>query len=251
MLSDNHLYGKKRNRYLKRRRPNPVTCIIGMKCADGVVIAGDQRVLRGAEYSDEPKILQPFQNFVVGASGISGLMDKFLYETNTFLTSDEGKGIDWRGFLYYLEDLAFALFDRYGKRLEVDEQVEVGAYHFDVLFGCKPYVTEAKLYHLYRNGFSQEVKRFDIIGHGQPHALPFIKTLYNEKRTMSEMAKIAAFTLTLIDEAKIDLSVGGFPQIYIIPNEKEGNAQELSETEIKNLLGATSPTIALKSLLKL
>lgn len=192
-----------------------MTCIIGMKCADGVVIAGDRRVLRGTEYSEEPKIFEPFENFVVGASGVSGLMDKFLYEMNAFLRSEDAKGIDWRGFVLELEDIAFRLFDKYNERLKVGEQLEISPYYFDVLFGCKEYATEAKLYHLYRNGFSQEVKRFDIIGHGQPHALPFIKALYNEKRTMSEMTKIAAFTLKLIDEAKIDWSVGGFPQIYI------------------------------------
>lgn len=231
------------------RGKKPVTCIIGMKCVDGVVIAGDRRVLRGAEYSEEPKIFEPFPDFVVGASGVSGLMDKFLYEMNVFLRSEEAKGIDWRGFLYALEDLAFGLFKRYSERLAVDEQIEVGAYYFDVLFGCKPIINEAKLYHLYRNGFSQEIKRFDIIGHGQPHALPFVKPLYNEKRTMSEMVKISAFTLKLIDEAKIDLSVGGEPQIFIIPN--EGKAKELSREEINNLAGAVSPPNSLESMLNL
>jgi len=249
MLSDKNLIAYKptiSSRIIRRKKP--ITCIIGMKCVDGVVIAGDRRVLRGTEYSEEAKISEPFPDFVVGASGVSGLMDKFLYEMNVFLQSDNAKGIDWRGFLYVLEDLAFGLFDRYKERLEVDEQVEVGAYYFDVLFGCKPIVNVAKLYHLYRNGFSQEVKRFDIIGHGQPHALPFIKALYNEKRTMSEMVKISAFTLKLIDEANVDLSVGGEPQIFTIPN--EGKAKELFRKEINNLLGTLSPTQILESILK-
>ncbi len=251
-MRDNHFYPKPSNKYLKKRMFRPVTCIIGVKCIDGVVIAGDKRVLRGTEFSDEPKILQPFPNFVLGASGVSGLMDKFLYEMDFFLRSPNAKGIDWRGFGYALEDIASNLFERYRTRLEVDETVEIGAYYFDVLFGCKPFETEAKLYHLYRNGFNQEVKRFDIIGHGQPHALPFIKALYKESRTMNEMVKVAGFTLKLIDEAKIDLSVGGEPQIWLIPNEKDANAEELIPEKVNNILDKASyPTSILETILNI
>ena len=253
MKRDNKLFKRKKpNRYLKRRELKPMTCIIGVKCADGILIVGDRRVLRGTEYSDEPKILQPFHNFVVGASGVSGLMDKFLYEMDFFLRSPEAKDLDWRSFGYALEDIASNLFARYRARLEVDETVEIGAYYFDVLFGCKPFETEAKLYHLYRNGFSQEVKRFDIIGHGQPHALPFIKALYKESRTMNEMVKVAGFTLKLIDEARIDLSVGGEPQIWLIPNDKDTNAEELPPEKVNNILGkAAYPTSIMETILKI
>jgi 20S proteasome alpha/beta subunit len=217
-----------------------MTCIIGVRCVDGVVLAGDRRVLRGTEYSDEPKIKRAFSGFVVGASGLSGLMDKFLFEMELYMGSESfKKEPSWRNFLNVLEDIVAKLFDRYGSRLDENEVIETGAFAFDVLCACKEYLDKASLYHLYRNGFAQQVKTFDIIGHGLYCALPFIKTLYNEKRTMIEMAKVCAFTLKLIDEANIDLTVGGEPQIFLIPD--NGDEKELSQKEINDLLNSFKP----------
>jgi 20S proteasome alpha/beta subunit len=251
-LEQNLLCKKNRNRYLKKRRKKLTTCIIGIVCKDGVVLAGDRKVLRGAECSFEPKISEPFEGFVVGASGISGLMDKFLQEMNFWLNNPElkKKPIGWREFLYGLEDIAWGLFQRYDQRLSVQENVEVGACDFDVLIGCKEYQDRAKLYHLYRNGFSSEVKSFDIIGHGYPYALPFIKALYEEKLEMVQAVRLSAFALKLIDEANIDLTVGGEPQIWKIPNNND--AKELSIKEVDKILGTSKyPTSVLQTILKI
>jgi len=211
-----------------------MTCIIGIKCVDGVVLAGDKRILRGTEFSDEPKIITPFINYLVGASGLSGIMDKFLYEMNLFLRAPREEGLDWRMFLFGIEDIALNLYRRYENRLDIAGSAEIGAYYFDVLMAYKPYENSAVLSHMYGTGFSTEVKTFDVIGHGRPSALPFIKSLYNENRSMYEMSKVVAFTLMLIDEAKIDLSVGGFPQIFNLPD--IGDARELTEVEILDMI---------------
>jgi len=232
----------------------PLTCIIGIRCIDGVVLAGDQRVLRGTEYSNEKKIIQAFPGFVLGASGLVGLMDKFLYQMREWQKSDEATKIpySWWQFLNVLEDITTTLFARYGQRLGAEEEIQVGAFDFDVLCGCKEFKDKATIYHLYRNGFAQEVKTFDIIGHGTPHALPFIKTLYNQKRKMQDMAKVAAFTLKLIDEEKIDLTVGGSSQVYLIPDIGDyGSEKELTEQETSNLLNNVSPSDVLAGLFKL
>lgn len=218
-----------------------MTLIIGARCLDGVVIAGDRRVLRGTEYSEEKKILEPFKNFVIGASGISGLMDKFLYEINHYLISDERHEnvLTWRNFSYYMEDLAFQLFERYGSRLELISNAEMGAYAFDVLYAYKEYADNATLFHMYPNGFSTEVKKFDIIGHGYPHAMPFFKTVYNSEMKMDEIIKLCIFIFKLIDQEKIDLSVGGVPQIFKIPD--KSGAVELSENRVKSMFDSISP----------
>jgi len=123
--------------------------------------------------------------------------------------------------------------------------MEIEPYYFEVLYGCKEYPDRATLYHMYRTGFSTEVSRFDVIGHGQPHALPFLKTLYHPSITMDEMIKLCTFILKLIDEEKIDLSVGGKPQIFKIPD--NGDAIELSEDEIDKVIeGVASPKEKLK-----
>jgi 20S proteasome alpha/beta subunit len=253
-LEHNYLYKKKGNRYLKKRRKKLTTCIIGIVCKDGVVLAGDRKVLRGAECSFEPKISEPFPGFVVGASGISGLMDKFLYQTHVFLNSAEAKEkkYGWKEFLETLEDITYSLFKRYDARLSVNEQVEVGACDFDVLIGCKEYQNKAKLYRLYRNGFSSEIKRFDIIGHGYPYALPFVKALYKDELNMTQAVKISGFALKLIDEANIDLTVGGEPQIWMIPDDEKQQPRELAKEEVNKILGTASyPTSVLEAILKI
>jgi hypothetical protein len=210
--------------------------------------------MRGAECSFEPKISEPFKGFVVGASGISGLMDKFLQEMNVWLSDPElkKKSLGWREFLYGLEDIAWGLFQRYDQRLSVQEDVEIGACDFDVLIGCKEYLDKAKLYHLYRNGFSNEVKGFDIIGHGYPYALPFIKTLYRDDLKMSQAVKISAFALKLIDEANIDVTVGGEPQIWQVPHRETDETRELTKDEVDRILGISGyATSALEAILKI
>gem|GEM_PF-1577355 len=232
------------NRYLIRK---PMTLIIGSRCKDGVILAGDRRVLRGTEYSEEKKIIEAFQDFIVGASGISGLMDKFLAGMRRYLESKvDGEELKWKGFECILEDIVYSLFQRYEGRLVEGQNTEIGALYFDVLYGVKEYLDHASLYHMYNNGFSVEVKRFDIIGHGQPHALPFLKKLYYPEITMDKMIKLCVFVLKLIDESNIDLSVGGKPQIWKIPD--KGHAFELPDDEINNLL-SQSATDKLKDII--
>lgn len=243
---DSHLR-KKRHDTLKELGVKPTTCIIGVKCVDGLVLAGDRKVLRGAEYAFEDKIKQIFPNFLVSSSGLSGLMDKFQIEIASYLRSEEAKGKDWWAFLNTLENITNSLFNRYFQRFENDPDSQV--YSFDVLLGCKPIRDQTQLYRLYRNGFAQEVKSFDIIGHGSAYVLPFIKTLYNEKRTMREMAKVSAFSLKLVDEARIDLTVGGEPQIFLVPN--IGDATEMNKAEVDQLLNNVSPSDVLAGLFKL
>ena len=239
-LEHNYLNKKRHNRYLKKRNKKIVTCIIGIKCVDGVVLAADRKVLRGRECSLEKKLRELFPNFIIGESGLTGAMDKFIHETGAYLASGEAASKDYWSFINKLEDISNDLFNRYSPRFAND--VVSDEYTFDVLFGCKPIQDQASLFHMYCNGFAQEVKTFDIIGSGQDHVLPFIKA-------MRDMAKVAAFSLKLVDEASIDVTVGGEPQIFLMPN--NGGTHELSKEEVDQLLNNISPTILLSSILKI
>jgi len=209
-----------------------MTLIIGARCRDGITLAGDRRVLRGTEYSEEKKIRLVFPNFIVGASGVSGLMDNFIRDMTTFIQSRGGR-VAWVEFLNKLEDIIRQLYERYHPRLGAD-------YQFDVLYAFKDTPSTAHLFYIDRRGFSQEIRTFGIIGHGQPHALPFVKALYNSNRTMQEINKLSTFILELVDKHNVDLSVGGKPQIFNVPY--EGDTKELSEEEIDNLIKEVSPT---------
>jgi 20S proteasome alpha/beta subunit len=214
----------RRNKYSCNQINKPMTLIIGVRCQDGVVLAGDRRVMRGTECSEEKKIITPLQDFIVGYSGSTSLMDKFLCSINDYIMAEESSKL-WGDFALFLEDSVADLERRYGQRIDTS---------FDVLYCTKMNTNHANLYHIYNTGISEEMKTFDIIGHGQPHALPFLKAVYYPEITMNKAVRLCAFVLHLIDKCNVDVCVGGKPQIIKIPD--SGDPMEISETEIDNLL---------------
>jgi 20S proteasome alpha/beta subunit len=202
-----------------------MTLIIGIRCRDGVVLIGDRKVVRGTECAEEKKIISKGDDFVIGYSGVTSLMDKFLFNINMYLENPDTSKL-WIHFADFLEDAVAGLRERYIQRIE-----DVS---FDVLYCGKMTTNHANLYHIYNGGFSQEIKTFDIIGHGQPYALPFLKAVYYPEIPIDKAIRLGVFILQLIDTCNVDILVGGKPQVFKIPD--NGNAEEISETEIDNLL---------------
>jgi 20S proteasome alpha/beta subunit len=208
-----------------------MTLIIGVRCKDGVVLAGDRKVMRGAECSEEKEIFEVFNNFIVGYSGLTALLDKFMSEINDYLNNNDDS--TWGEFVPYLEDSVVDIFERYKDRLaNIGSGVEL-----DVLYCAKMTDDHATLCHIPNYGISEEIKSFHIIGCGYPYALPFMKSLYYPEITMDEAIKLCTCILQLIDKFNVNVYVGGIPQIVIIPD--NGNPIEFSDTEIDRLLNDT------------
>jgi 20S proteasome alpha/beta subunit len=55
-----------------------MTLIIGIRCKNGVVIATDQKVIRGGEAEYTNKIFE-INNVALAIEGLTGLADDFLY----------------------------------------------------------------------------------------------------------------------------------------------------------------------------
>lgn len=204
-----------------------MTCIIGARCKDGVLLAGDTRILRGLSIVQQEKIIKLNEIPVVYAySGTTALMDNFLKSVNKLLISDE-KIKNERGdvFREKLEDIVFQIFNRYTRR--TPDHV------LDVFVGYRSPELIAGLYHIYHDGVSENVS-FDIIGSGEPYVRPFIESLYYENIDLNDMTLISCYVLGLMDELGVDISVGGTPQIVLIKDKSTDNEiLQLDYDEVK------------------
>jgi|Deesub1362A_J573_1020465.scaffolds.fasta_scaffold00418_13 20S proteasome alpha/beta subunit len=215
-----------------------MTLVIGAKCKDGVVLVADRRVIRGVESSEEKKIISPLENFVVGFSGNVGIMDKFVKEIDHLfekreLARQQGEELEdltWRAFFNWLEELMKWLYDRYNPRLKAlsDE------FDLSLLIGCKQFEYRADLYFMNRTGIAYEIKSFEAIGSGRFHAMPFLKAIYDEGISIERMVKLGVFIVDLLDAIGVDLTVGGLPQVFVLPN--IGSPYELTDKEILAIL---------------
>jgi 20S proteasome alpha/beta subunit len=236
---------KPKNRKQFNNSPK-MTCIIGGKCIDGVVLVADKKIVDEksnlVEYKEKLFIFQResfYYPIVVGSSGTIPLYDKFkreaietIQEINPvpppfdyrnfnagnfqvsgriyFYSSDTSKEVTLYPYLKKLEDI----IKKYKK-----EYISRG---FDVLFAAQVQHKGAVLSHIREDGLSDDINGFTAIGSGGPAAIVFLKGLYQTDFTMSRLAKIGFFIIKYIEEQGIDNNVGvgkDKPQIYFIPNE--------------------------------
>jgi 20S proteasome alpha/beta subunit len=213
-----------------------LTIILGARCKDGVLIAADRRIVRGTEYEEEEKIFTPVEGVVAAASGLTGIMDKFLKAVEAGATAARVQSLD--EVISGIEDVTAGLRERYEKRLGED-----GKGFLEVLVGGLTNLSsgEAEIYHVLPQGYAERIKRYLVIGHGEPYVKPFVKALYREGITCEEMARISTFAILVVERLELNSTVGGKPQIYtIIDNQK---AIELPESRIDDLIKETEPNI--------
>ena len=75
-----------------------MTCIIGARCKDGVLLAGDKRIRRGVSIYDQEKIFKIGNVPIVYAySGTTALMDTFLKKVDELLVSEKEQESPLRG----------------------------------------------------------------------------------------------------------------------------------------------------------
>lgn len=213
------------------------TCIIGLRCKDGILLAGDTRMTRGTKLSHQPKIIQPHQiPIVYASSGTTALMDNFLNRVNFLLYQVQNKSVKidtLEEFKERLEDIVFEIYERYTERTP--------EHLLDVFVGYKTPDSLAGLYHIHSDGVSENVVDYDIIGSGEPYAMPFIQSIYYPDITLFDSTLIVCFVLSLIDELQLDYSVGGLPQIVWIidvTGKKEPNIVQVPDDQILEILNS-------------
>src|SRR5262245_49734132 len=218
-----------------------MTCIIGGRCKDGVVLVGDRKVKyddNTVEYVD--KIFSEYYPIVTAGSGSNISYNKFrdaAKEAAQKATSKNKTKFDSTkvsGILQtypILDDEKAIIFGKYESQLEdivrdtnTRYQGRVGE-SFDVLLATQLYPQNAILKHIGVTGAADDISKreykFKVIGSGEPFARVFLKPFWHNKMEMEEFAKLAYFVVRYIDFFEIDDSVGlggQKPQVWFIPD---------------------------------
>lgn len=237
---------------LKYRKPlkkhRKMTCIIGGKSKDGVVLVADKKIRNpdtdAFEYREKLFIFQKdyfYYPIVVGSSGTVPLYEKFKRDAIEALQkiNPDPASISFRSFttesfnvsgtiypypsmsnsskevvLYpYIEKLE-GIIKKYKKDYTGEE--------FDVLFAAQVKYRSAILSYISEAGLSEDIPKHKTIGSGEIPASVFLNVLNPNEMHMKEFAKWGYFIIKHIEEYRIDDKVGvgkERPQIYFIPNE--------------------------------
>jgi 20S proteasome alpha/beta subunit len=208
-----------------------LTCIIGLVCKDGVLIASDRRIVRGPEALEERKIheLKIGEDVVgvVAASGLTGMRDNFLEESALEIAAR--RIVNVRELKESMEDAAYRIYTRYSERLKEDAEI-------NALVACLENLSsgKAKLYQLYSNGYMDEIKTYSSLGSSTPLTLPFLKAAYHDNLTLEQATRLSIFIIMYIQRFELDRNVGGKPMIALVKN-GEG-VKILGEEEIDKLV---------------
>ena len=246
------------------RKSSKMTCIIGCKCIDGIVLISDKKITSQEEnnrsifYKD--KLFSFYYHTVVGSSGSTILFEKFrdeawsaaqpqslinlgnqniipppqnvsgvihYYPTSVnFTIVNEDNSLNFFPYLQKLEEIV--------KKLNKDYSLRING-NFDVLFASQTGQLKSILYYIGESGVSQQIDQFKIIGSGESSALIFFKSLWNERFNMMESAQLEYFVIKLIEKFDIDggIGVGNYkPQIWFLPDKNE--LYELKDENIFN-----------------
>jgi 20S proteasome alpha/beta subunit len=219
-----------------------MTCVVGVICKDGIVVVGDKKVKAGQMTYYENKIIsvEKYENLVVAAAGFLDIREKFIQDVRN-LHILEKKGIvkrdPSRGFVGLTEDIAHRLYEIYGPRYKA-EGFDYESEAFEALVCHKPKSACPFLYVVDSVGTSSKINDYKVIGTGAQYAYLFIKPSYSRTAVMDDMAVISTFIIRLIDQYKIDDSIGadeqGKVQIWKFPNESE--PYEVDGSELKEIL---------------
>lgn len=190
-----------------------MTYILGSVCPDGVVLVGDRKITlgEGTTHEYEDKLFVDGHWMVVGSSGTSGLFEKFRETLTAYISSPEYDG-NVIALTTQIENITRGLNENYREVL--------GGQVFDVLIGIKT-TTGAILRYIFPFGFAEGVRRYKVIGHGEPYGSFFLKRWWRGNMRMLEVAELGLFIIRYIQEFELDNSVGigdGHPQVWLIPN---------------------------------
>jgi 20S proteasome alpha/beta subunit len=228
MLRDNHLYKKPQNRYLRHAidykmaqlAKHDMTYILGARCCDGVVLVGDTKITieGGTKFTYGKKLFKPFTSVVMGASGISGFYNSFQNRMSVEVGEQERKKInlnDHAKLKTVAENVIREMHDIYEK----DRYLLIQ--NLNVLMAIRVYQV-AELTNFSGYGIPEPVNTTKVIGHGEPYGALFLDKIWAKNMTMEQTARLALFIIKLIQDTKIDSSVGYntefLPQVYCLPD---------------------------------
>jgi hypothetical protein len=245
-----------------------MTCIIGGKCKDGVVLVADRKViLQTGSVESREKIFMDFHPFVVASSGYATSFDNFRREAKDLaiksrgyygpqqqnfttvsynpaaysgvtrvITSDSSNQHPVIPLHSYLDGLK-NIVKKYKSELKNDP-----TYKFDVLVASRAEDTgSAYLSYIDDNGMMDDIdtwKQYIVIGSYETRVSAefLIKSLWTSNKIMNEFAELACFIIKYVDRFKTDNDVGletQKPLVWWVPN--NGPIVKASESLMETL----------------
>jgi 20S proteasome alpha/beta subunit len=193
-----------------------LTCIIGARGADGCVIISDTREISDYEVKDVSKIrlLWDGKAALVGA-GDARLLDKLTESLPTLPIFPLHETI---------EDTVNVVRKRYAERIES----ATGQYRLAVIFmGPQGLNGDPYIHMIYGDGVSNNIRDFEIIGHGSKYIKVLFKLLYNERLHVNELAVLGFFCIESLFSTGLDQTVGTGqlgPQIVVYKKNDRPNS---------------------------
>lgn len=165
-----------------------MTLIIGTKCADGVALGTDRKVIRGGEVEYGNKIFEE-GNAIFAVEGLTGIRDDFLL----LLRNDirQQRGIDTlHEMKVIVEDIIEVLSRRYRDRINDESPVGVLMCGLEDVNGGN-----AKMYYIHGVSYGEETN-FLCTGRGGTYATSIAKFLCNSRLSVEENARLIAYVIS-------------------------------------------------------
>jgi 20S proteasome alpha/beta subunit len=183
-----------------------MTLVIGSRCNDGVIVAADQKVIRGGEVDYQRKIFDS-SGILFAFEGLTGLVTDFM----TLLDGERSQLGEFTS-LYHaklvMEDIVKGFSDRYAERLQGNVPFGASIAGLRDINGGS-----ADLYYIYQGGYGESVQ-FRCSGNGAPYAYSIATHLMSRENSCNVNAARAAFVISWV--ASVDHTVGGTPQVAIL-----------------------------------
>ena len=188
-------------------------------------MVADTRGLKGTqtEYLNKISILP--NGIAFGLSGPKFILDKLI----PLLGARRPAEKTFDAFIDRAESTCAGIYRKYHQRRGDEwEPFGVLVVGLDRLKSGVPRVS-----HIHQRGFAEEVEFFDVIGHGQDSAYPFVKMLYDPRATVTRMWKGSFYAIALVEGLGLDVTVGGFPEVVTAATDKPPESLDYSEIGIE------------------
>lgn len=189
-----------------------MTYIFGSIYDSGGVIIGDRKTVSiDGTLTDYDEKLFYDHPIVMGSSGTVSISKKLRAEIQDYLTKNEISSIN--KFMKDIEDIAENVRKRYKY---------FGDFEALMCLQIKDSTRIIKLhYPEYATKIAEDVKKYTVIGSGEPYGRIFLKHMWKENMTMQQITELGCFTIKYIERFGLDTTVGvnhRGPQIWFIPN---------------------------------
>jgi 20S proteasome alpha/beta subunit len=219
-----------RNKTRLIRSSGNLTYILGSRCSNGVVIIADRKFTidqsGGIDSIYDSKLYGEFEGIITGFSGLRRRYENFIIEITDYVDTERSqlRLVPIRRFLMKARDIVKSM----------------GSNDLDILIATRG--SPSVLRHMYYDGGIETIKKYVVIGTGEPVGRFFLKKYWDENMDMNQVAELGYFIIKVIQKYNLEDTVGlsekkeereSKPHIWLIPD--NAHDEEASENFLNQL----------------